>query len=50
MKKEFTEKLREWITLLEKWLLIPSDNTQIETWAKTAEDLAESFEFTEKEL
>jgi putative phage-type endonuclease len=50
MKKEFTEKLKEWVTLLENWLSIPSDNTQLETWAKTAEDLSDSFEFTDKEL
>lgn len=49
MKKEFSEKLKEWITLLEKWLSIPSDNTQLESWINTAEELAETYEFTEKE-
>jgi hypothetical protein len=45
----FHEKLKELISLLEKWLPDPQDNSQIQQWAQSAEAIAYSFEFTEEQ-
>lgn len=45
----FHEKVKDWITLLENWLSYPEDYVQLEQWLSSAEELAYSYEFTEKE-
>jgi|LauGreDrversion4_2_1035121.scaffolds.fasta_scaffold25537_4 hypothetical protein len=45
----FHEKVKDWITLLENWLSYPNDYVQLEQWISSAEELAHSYEFTDKE-
>jgi hypothetical protein len=45
----FHDKIKELISLLEKWLPDPEDNTQIQQWVESADMFAYSFEFSEQE-
>lgn len=45
----YKEKLTDWITLCIDWLSDPNDNVQLEHWISTAEQLADSFEFSDQE-
>ena len=45
----FSEKIKFLINLIENWLLEPEDNMQLEQWVESAENLAHSFEFSDKE-
>lgn len=45
----FESKLKELLTLIERWLPIPSDNSQLEIWIESADNLSYSFEFSELE-
>lgn len=45
----FHEKIKELISLLEKWLPDPQDNSQIQQWMQSADAIAYSFEFTEEQ-
>jgi hypothetical protein len=45
----FHEKLKELISLLEKWLPDPQDNSQVQQWVQSADAIAYSFEFTDQE-
>jgi putative phage-type endonuclease len=46
---QFTEKLKEFLILLENWLEIPNDLAQLDLWLDSAEELAYSYEFTDIE-
>lgn len=45
----FHKKIKELISLLEKWLPDPQDNSQILQWVESAHAIAYSFEFTDQE-
>ena len=45
----FLEKLKELITLFDKWLSDPKDATQLEQWIEAADALAYSYEFSDRE-
>ena len=45
----FSKKLKDMINLIENWLSYPEDNTQLEEWIESANTLAYSFEFSDKE-
>lgn len=45
----FQQKMKEWLTLLEDWLSPPNDHVQLEQWLDSADELAESYEFTPQE-
>jgi len=45
----FRTKLVEWIRLVENWLSEPDDSVQLQQWLESAEELADSFEFTPEE-
>jgi hypothetical protein len=49
INKLFGTKLKELLTLIERWLPIPSDNSQLEVWIESADKLAYSFEFSDVE-
>ena len=49
MLMTFSEKLKDMINLIENWLSHPEDNTQLEEWIESANTLAYSFEFSDKE-
>ena len=46
---KFCEKLKDWITIVDRWLSDPEDDTQLELWLQSAEQLADGFEFSERE-
>lgn len=50
MQNEFKNKLTNWISLCKHWLSDPDDSVQLDHWLITAEQLADSFEFTDQEL
>lgn len=41
------EPLREWVNLVNRWLQIPADSTQISQWVESAEKLADSYNLYE---
>lgn len=45
----FCKKMTEWLTLVEEWLTPPEDHVQLEQWLASAEELADSYEFTPHE-
>jgi hypothetical protein len=45
----FKKSIKSWITLVHQWLTDPEDYNQLEKWCYCAEQLAESYEFTEKQ-
>ncbi len=48
--KQFLIDVKEFIYLLENWLLSPSDLSQIEIWIESAEKIADGFDFTDKQI
>ena len=42
-------KLKEIVELYENWLQTPSDNTQLDIWLESAEEIADPYELTDKE-
>ncbi len=47
--KIFGTKLKDLLTLIERWLPIPSDNSQLEVWIESADKLAYGYEFSDVE-
>lgn len=45
----FLKDIKEFVYLLENWLQTPSDLSQIETWIESAENIADSYDFTDKQ-
>jgi len=45
----FLKNLKEYIYLLENWLQIPKDLSQITYWIESAEKIAETYDFTDLE-
>jgi hypothetical protein len=45
----FFRNLKECINLLENWLPVPSDLSQIDYWIESAEKIINGFDFTDKE-
>lgn len=46
LSRSFSSKLKELITLFEKWLSVPKDSAQLKTWIESAEEIAYGFEFS----
>lgn len=46
----FQDKLKDLVSLFENWLPEPEDKAQIEQWIQSADDLADSYEFSNKEM
>lgn len=47
--KLFGTKLKELLTLIERWLPIPSDMSQLDVWMDSADKLAYGYEFSDLE-
>jgi len=45
----FREKLKNVVYLLDVWLTEPADSVQLEQWIESAQSIADSFEFSDKE-
>ena len=46
---QFLKDVKEYIYLLENWLQTPSDLSQVESWIESAEKIADSYDFTDKQ-
>lgn len=45
----FISRLSTWINLVDSWLSIPSDESQLATWSSTTRTLADAYDFTDEE-
>ena len=45
----FLEKVKDLINLIDNWLLEPKDNTQLEQWVESVNEIAYTYEFTDVE-